>query len=67
MIVEVVYDGAATLRFARLGLYLTDADAEVDRWIADQLVVAIEAQGRDATATSRSGRLRLRVEFEVDA
>lgn len=67
MIVEVTYEGAALLRRARLGLLLVDAERDVDTYLVDQIVSAIEAQGHDATATARTGQLRLRVEFEVDA
>lgn len=64
MTVEVVYEGLAVLRPARLGLFLTDADRDVDFYLIDQLAAALEAQGIPATENV-VGQLRLRCEFEV--
>lgn len=63
MTVEVVYEGMAVLRPARLGLFLTDADRDIDFYVTDSLAAALEAKGV-ATTSSVPGRLRLRVEFD---
>lgn len=66
MTVEVTYEGAAVVRGHRLGVYLTDADLEVDTYLADQLTVALEAQGVPA-GLGVKGTLRLRCEFSPEA